>query len=238
MTRKQLGRRTGIPEPSLKDIESGKYKMTLEVIVRIAIATGVHPKSLADGKDPLLDHDGRPLSRNSRKYESLAESLVDNPTLAFLVSVSLDAAAEKGVSYLFQFLLHGWLVKTSELFELTESIRARLTANLGSFMPGGVPLHFQPQAGNAERLWRAFEAELQREVDAIEERRLASDPQKAKRRERWLNTPVPWKGREGIAFEAEYQRDMKASREEALARCRERRQASGRFSGMNSSWKN
>lgn len=223
-TRKELARKAGVPEASLKDIEAGKYKMSDEVVAKISIATGVHHQSLQNNGDPLLDWSGsEPLSPQSVKMEHLAEILVDKATLGVLVSAALEAATKKGVSYQFQFLLQGWLCKTSKAFGLDELIRGELTAALGSFMPGIVPPYFWPQTPKPKASWNAFVKELLREHKLVEEELLMQDPGKAERRERFLHKPRTGDPKEA-EFELEYRHDVAESQRLALERCKTRLQ--------------
>ena len=238
VTRELFEKRVGISAKTLKaketgayekkrkkkpDIERSKYGMNALDIAKISIATGVHPQSLINGDDPLIDNSGRsPLSPKSAKFEDQAELLVDKATLAFLVSVAVDAAAEKGVSYLFQFLLQGWLCETSKMFGLDEKITERLTAELGSFKPGLVPPYFLPKDDKSKLLWKEFMEELAKEQLSIYSDRLARDLDKAARQKRFLDKPrkgIP----EEVAFEKEYQRDLLECGQLALQRCKARR---------------
>jgi transcriptional regulator with XRE-family HTH domain len=63
VTRQDLAKKAGIPESSLRDIETGRYKLTPAVATKISFATGVDPQSLLDGDDPLLDLLRQPFSR-------------------------------------------------------------------------------------------------------------------------------------------------------------------------------
>jgi hypothetical protein len=221
MTREDLAKKTGIPAASLRDIERSEYGMSDEIIAKISIATAVDHNSLMNGDDPLRDNFGAPLSSNSAKLEDMAEILVDKATLAFLVSVALDAAAEKGASYQFQFLLQGWLCKTSKMFGLDKLITERLTAELGSFKPGIVPPYFWPRDVKSKILWEEFGKELLTEQESIYADRLAHDPKKAARRKR-LDGP-PKGDPEEVAFEKEYQHDLWECGQLALQRCKDRR---------------
>ena len=231
LSREKFAERVGIPARTIKEIETGKYNnkkkrgkygMNALDIAKISIATGVHPESLAAGTDPLIDISGRsPLSPDSPKLEDWAETKVDKATLAFLVEVAVDAAAKKGASYMFQFLLQEWLCKTSKTFGLDELIRERLTAELGSFIPGIIPPYFLPQDEESKRLWKEFVVdELQKEQFSIYFKQVAHDPKKDARRQRFVLGIAEPKEAE---FKKEIERDLWACVPDALERCKARR---------------
>lgn len=60
-----------MPEPTLRDIELGKFKLTGEVGMKIVFAIGVNPRSLFSDDEPILDLSGKPLSKDSAKADEL-----------------------------------------------------------------------------------------------------------------------------------------------------------------------
>src|SRR5438445_6877137 len=83
VTRRDLAKRTGIPEASLKDIETGVYKMTREVAMRVSLATGVDPESLMLGDAQLWDVHDLPFTRASKKPQARSEELAASISLLF-----------------------------------------------------------------------------------------------------------------------------------------------------------
>jgi len=66
MTRAQLAKRTGVPEPTIKDVELGRFKLSFKIAMRICIATGVDAGSLLRGDEPLLDLESKPVTHKTR----------------------------------------------------------------------------------------------------------------------------------------------------------------------------
>jgi len=133
MTRELFAKRVGVPAGSVKAIETGKYKITPEVAMRVSLATGVAAESLMRGDERLLDVEGLPFTRVSRKPEAppwckeLAESML------LLFRAVLTATEEKDVIMQFQFSFNVWLSSivpalriSKEAFEQIERIGDRL----------------------------------------------------------------------------------------------------------------
>jgi transcriptional regulator with XRE-family HTH domain len=113
MSRERFAKKTGIPEPSLKDIETGRYKMTPDVAYKISFATGVDPKSLLRGDDPLLDFTGQPYSKASPKTDDAISSSVElGATNHLLLVYAWEVAKEKKIANLFHYMFDTWLHET------------------------------------------------------------------------------------------------------------------------------
>jgi DNA-binding XRE family transcriptional regulator len=164
VTRKDLAKRTGIPEPSLKDIETGKYKMTPEVASIIAYTTGVHPQSLLLGSRPLVDQRGQPFSKDSHKaLEVPAWSQEYREAMEQLFSAALDAARGKNFALLFSFLFEAWLSSTIQRFGLGALFAEKLTARLPLFDPLHIPSQFHPDIAPFAGQWKRFEEQIRNE---------------------------------------------------------------------------
>ena len=61
MTRALFSKKVGIPEPTIKAIETGKFKLSDKNAAQIASVTKVHPQCLIDPSLPLEDYMGVPL---------------------------------------------------------------------------------------------------------------------------------------------------------------------------------
>jgi transcriptional regulator with XRE-family HTH domain len=128
MTREELAKRTRIPEPTLKDIELGKFQLTKEMAIKIALRTGVQPFSLLEGDTPLLDwRGGKPVSPTSRGVDHSPSFF--NATRHLLEAVC-EAADEKGLGPLASFALERSILQAVDelgLSELvTETLRERV----------------------------------------------------------------------------------------------------------------
>jgi plasmid maintenance system antidote protein VapI len=166
MTRKDLSKRAGIPEASIKDIETGVYKMTPEVAMRVSLATGVDPQSLMRGDDHLLDVAGLPFTRVSKKQvlgwsEELTESIF------LLFQTILSAAKEKIAIRQFHFLFDAWISQVvpalgmaKEVFEQLNKIGDRLDPDFS------IPDSLLPREVKAKQLWFESRQKLQDELEA------------------------------------------------------------------------
>jgi len=95
VTRQDLSKRTGIPYQSLRDIETGKYKMTRAIALQIAYATGASAESLWRNEMPLLDMAGNELSPKSPDLLHLAWSWQKTKTLEALFSSIMLITTDK-----------------------------------------------------------------------------------------------------------------------------------------------
>jgi hypothetical protein len=133
VTRKDLSKRTGIPEASIKDIETGVYKMTPEVAMRVSLGTGVDPESLMRGDEQLWDVWGLPFTRASKKPQTLGWSEELTESISLLFEAILTAAKEKNAIRQFHFLFDAWISEivpalgiSKEVFEQLKKIGDRL----------------------------------------------------------------------------------------------------------------
>jgi hypothetical protein len=165
VTRGDLAKKTGIPEASIKDIETGTYKMTPEVAMRVSLATGVDPDSLKRGDDPLWDVGGLPFTRVSKRPQTRSRELAASISLLF--GAVLAAAEQKDVLRQFHFLFETWLSKTvlelgisKEGFEQVNKIGDRLDPDFS------VPEVLLPREHKAKQRWFESRQKLQDELQA------------------------------------------------------------------------
>jgi transcriptional regulator with XRE-family HTH domain len=168
VTRKDLAKKAGIPEPSLRDIETGRYKLTPAVATKISFATGVDPRSLLDGDDPLLDLLRQPFSKDSirwSEYPSWPQEYREAREQLFLAL--LDTAHEKKIGRLIYFSFENWLTTTIEAFGLNDLFAQKLIDRFPSFDPKFVPHDFLPKSKRLREEWSDLEYELHMEYGRL-----------------------------------------------------------------------
>jgi transcriptional regulator with XRE-family HTH domain len=112
MSRERFAKKTGIPEPSLKDIETGRYEMTPDVAYKISFTTGVDPQSLLRGDDPLLDFTGQRYSKASSRLDDVLSIRALEDSNLELLRAAWETASEKKMATLFTYMLGEWLRQT------------------------------------------------------------------------------------------------------------------------------
>ena len=160
INRDELSRMTGVPLPSLKDIEAGKYKMTPEVATRISYGTGVDPRSLLAGANPLLDFRSRPFSKDSPRFEPQAWNPEHRESMVQLFQAFLDVAEEKKSMRLFAFLFENWVSETLGAFRADDTLYRKLTERIPRFDPLHIPPQFRPKSGPDTKLWKLFQDQI------------------------------------------------------------------------------
>jgi hypothetical protein len=151
MTRAMLAERTGIPEPTLHDIELGKFNLTSTVVMKIATATGVHPQSLSNGDDPLLSLDGLPFIPEYVPDKANRDFLASMPfyeeTIRHVFLTAWQTAKEKHKGVIFAYSFGVWLETTLKALALKDACIGALTDKLDSIdpqiVPSGLSLHRQ-----------------------------------------------------------------------------------------------
>jgi hypothetical protein len=166
-TRTDLSNKTGVPEASIKDCELGKYKVTIEVAVQVSLATGVHPRSLMNGDDPLLDFYGRPFSKSSPRFEYLASLPPHEAALQQLCLSAWEAAVEKRVGLLVSFAFERWLLTTVKSLGLESLMEEKLAERLHSFDPNEMSPEFRPKNKDHAKEWARFEEEIDQEQNRL-----------------------------------------------------------------------
>jgi transcriptional regulator with XRE-family HTH domain len=140
VTREDLANRCGIPAPSLRDIETGKYQLTHEVALKLAYATGVDYDSLIRGDDPLMDMIGNPLNPESPSCLADAWTPENTQSLETLFSCILKAAEKKkgeGVKVGLSFAM--WAKQVSATFDMDKRVFEELWMATDSFDPQLIP---------------------------------------------------------------------------------------------------
>ena len=163
VTRKELAKIAGIPQTSLRDIELGKFKMTEEVATRLSYATGVNPRSLLAGEDPLLDFGGQPLTNESYRLPEVIWARPEHREMEEQLFASvMDAAREKKIAKVISFSFETWILKTIQSFGLESLFAEKLTEKLLLFDPSLVPFEFRPKDKRALKAWEDLECVIDR----------------------------------------------------------------------------
>jgi DNA-binding XRE family transcriptional regulator len=118
LTRQMFAERYGFSAETLKALETGKYKLSPRVALKIAVAVGVDARSLLKNENPLLTWKGQPVTPETKP--ALRDLYLNtNERLEFLVKAAFNAARKhsKGDrSALFVLLFDYWLADvTTEL---------------------------------------------------------------------------------------------------------------------------
>jgi hypothetical protein len=163
VTRTDLSNRTGVPEPTLKDIELGKFRLMPNVAIRIGIATGVDPRSLMDADDPLLGLDGRPFSKEVHPPHYLSSFPLFREAREQLFAAAWEAATEKRLGLLLSFSFETWLTEAITTLKLQSLFDAKLTARLDLFDPQQLPPACWPKNNQFVETWKRFEQEIDHE---------------------------------------------------------------------------
>jgi transcriptional regulator with XRE-family HTH domain len=173
VTRKQLAKRAGIPEGSLKDIETGRYTLKPEVAAMVSFATGVDSRSLLEGDDPLRDMRGEPFSKENRGVRdplALSQQVAKSPDYleakVTLLQAAFDTALEKNFALIFSFLFETWLPATMRAFDAEALFFEKLTDRLASFEFDSLqlPAQLHPKNERLTKRWKAIEEQIQRET--------------------------------------------------------------------------
>jgi DNA-binding XRE family transcriptional regulator len=189
VTRAHLAKRTKVPEPTLRDIELGRFGLTHEVAMKIIYATGVAVEALYDEdtapfgsrpKKPILDLSGNPLSKDSPKSDSLTRPSWFRYNLEAtrqLCEAVWEAAVEKKVVRIVDYSFTTWLAEICHTYGLNALLAETLTERLrlGLFDPEYIG-YFRPDKSDArnqheeqtlkklEHEWSIFEQEVQQEA--------------------------------------------------------------------------
>jgi hypothetical protein len=114
VTRQMFGKHYGFSAETLKALETGRYKLSERVALKIAVAVGVDADSLLKNQDPLLDWHGNPVTPNTKpRLRKL--NLNANHRLDYLINAAFNAARKHpngDQSPLFVLLFDYWLADT------------------------------------------------------------------------------------------------------------------------------
>jgi DNA-binding XRE family transcriptional regulator len=167
MTRALFSKKVGIPEATIKAIETGKFKISDKNAAQIASVTGVDPKCLMDSSLPLEDPFGIGLYKGGVKPLALylGDEYLD---IKELFCTSVEVAEEKNKRAVFFFLFQRWLEETSEILGLQKAITNKLLDRYPLQCFAAIPKYFWPKDRKKrkdmdERVTR-FEKELTVEI--------------------------------------------------------------------------
>ena len=204
MTRARLAKRTKIPEPTLRDHELRKLNMTEEISTKIAYATGVNPGCLYDDDKPIVDFDGKPLSKDSPNADQLTPPgwfRAKTAAMGQLCEAAWETALEKKVARLIEFSFNRWLAETFHTYGLHPLLAEKLTdrLRLGLLDPAFLEVYFRPsdidgrsqlekqRLNKLRNEWYSFESQVKQEARRLYDAS-ARDPHDQVRKD---ETPVP-----------------------------------------------
>jgi transcriptional regulator with XRE-family HTH domain len=180
VTREELAQRTGIPLGSIKALESGRYRLTNELALRVSLAVPVNPTDLFKSADPLRDFTGRPLSADSKRLEELqAPYISERPgfeTDQFVARVAFEAAEKKLAGMQFRFLFREALTETTKLLGLDSIVAEELSKHMKEFDPAQVVSQMRPPQGESAKRWETYETLLRMEEDRLWMERQDQEP--------------------------------------------------------------
>ena len=141
MTRARFSKKVGIPEATIKAIETGKFKISDKNAAQIASVTKVDHKCLMDPSLPLTDYMGLPLE--GQPFSTLYSG--DFRDLKALFDGAFEAAQEKQKQAIFSFLFQRWLEETSEILGLRTAIADKLQERYPVQCFAAIPKYFWPK---------------------------------------------------------------------------------------------
>jgi hypothetical protein len=165
MTRALFSKKVGIPEATIKAIETGKFKLSDKNAAQIASVTKVDPKCLMDPSLPLTDYLGVPLDGQTKPFAAYFENEFFD--IKALFDAGLEVAEEKQKQAVFSFLFQRWLEETSDILGLRPSIVEKLLERYPKECFAAVPHYFWPKARekqeDLQKRVKNFEKELRDE---------------------------------------------------------------------------
>lgn len=219
VTRKDLAKRTGVPASSLKDIETGRYKMTPEVADQIAHAvTGLSARSLLAGDNPLLDLWGKRFTKDSPGWPEELWGQEDQEVRQQLFSAIWDVARKKKRSRSIAFIFEAWLLKTFQAYGMEELLIEELTDRLPFFDPALVSEEFRPKIERLAKKWERVSERIQEEYVRVERQDRLNNPEYYKRPEQTESWETLTKTESGRAFIRDFVLRTKSFRAEARKR--------------------
>jgi len=142
VTRKRLAEWVGLSASTIREIETGRFKLTPAVAQRIMLMTGVSARSLLNRDDPLKDCLGRPLTPESAVKVMSDLYYQREISLFSMLEAALKAAKEKRRANVFYELFSEWLPQAVAAIGATSTMKTVLNRNLGIFDPSHVPSAF------------------------------------------------------------------------------------------------
>jgi hypothetical protein len=160
MTRTLFSKKVGIPEATIKAIETGKFKISAMNAAQIASVTKVDPKCLMDPGLPLTDYVGLPLE--GQPYSAYFSG--EFRDIRALFDTAFEVAIEKQKEAVFSFLFQRWLEETSKILGLSPAITDKLQERYPTQCFVAIPGYFWPKARkkrkDMEKCVEEFEEEL------------------------------------------------------------------------------
>jgi DNA-binding XRE family transcriptional regulator len=164
MTRALFSKKVGIPEATIKAIETGKFKISDKHAAQIATVTKVDPKCLMDPSLPLTDYMGFPLE-GYPVAALFGEEFLD---IKALFDTAFEVAQEKQKQVVLSFLFQRWLEEASEILGLGSAITNKLQERYPIQCFGAIPEFFWPKdpkkRKEVDTHAKRFENELTAEV--------------------------------------------------------------------------
>jgi transcriptional regulator with XRE-family HTH domain len=125
MTRAELAEKTGVPEPTLKDIELKKFRLSLKIAMRISITTGVDAESLLRADNPLLDLESKPVTHQTRfKGRKMEEPFKHLRSLIY--ETAWEVADERGMAGIVDTRMQDSLVQVFSELRLNKALADKL----------------------------------------------------------------------------------------------------------------
>jgi transcriptional regulator with XRE-family HTH domain len=155
VTRKKLAQRVGLSASTIREIETGGFKLTPAVAQRIMLETGASTQSLLTGEDPLKDYSGKILTPSSAVGGMLELYYQHEMNIFAMLEAALKAAKEKHRGRIFYELFKEWLPQAVAAIGATLTMKAVLNRNLGAFDPYHVFEEFQPKDAKTKARWDA-----------------------------------------------------------------------------------
>src|SRR5215469_11875281 len=163
MTRALFSKRVGIPEATIKAIETGKFKLSDKNAAQIASVVKVDPKCLMDPSLPLTDL-GLPLEVQPF-FDGYSSEFCD---IEALFDTAFEVAERKQKKVVFSFLFQRWLEETSEILGLGVAIRDKLQEGYPIQCFAAIPEYFWPKdrkkRKDMDQRVKSFEEELHSET--------------------------------------------------------------------------
>ena len=166
MTRTLFSKKVGIPEATIKAIETGKFKVSDKNAGQIASVTKVDPKCLMDPSLPLTDYMGFPMGGQGKPLAAyFGDEFFD---VKALFDTAFEVAEEKGKDPVFSFLFQRWLEETSEILGLELAITHKLQEQYPVQCFAAIPKYFWPKdrktRNEMNKRVKRFEKELNDEI--------------------------------------------------------------------------
>jgi DNA-binding XRE family transcriptional regulator len=136
-----FAQRYGVSAEALKAVETGRYQLTQQFAIKIAVAVGVDVHSLLENHDPLVDWNGNPVTAHTQPAVRHLNLNADD-RLGFLIDSAFHAARKhpKGDrSALFVVLFDYWLVDVVRELDIQSEFWDELFAYGDKFKLGGNP---------------------------------------------------------------------------------------------------